>query len=63
MMTDALATPPDDELVKGLVTEIMQIRANLDEISHRENKLRKAIQYFSLERDREARSVYKHPMR
>ena len=49
-MSAAFDAPPDQELVKELVTEIVQIRANLDAIAHRENKLRRAINYFSVER-------------
>lgn len=54
-MTGTIATPTNEAVVQGLVTEIMQIRANLDQIATRENKLRRAIQYFAVERDSEAR--------
>ena len=44
-------------MVQGLVSDIIEIRANLDEIALRENKLRRAIQYFTVERNRKDRCV------
>lgn len=44
-------------MVQGLVSDIMEIRANLDEIALRENKLRRAIQYFTVERSHKDRCV------
>jgi len=49
-MTGAATTLPNENAVRELVTEILDIRASLDEIACRENQLRRAIQYFSLER-------------
>ena len=42
------------------MAEIIQIRANLDEIAQRENKLRKAIHFFTVERNREVRFALLH---
>eukprot|EP00802_Teleaulax_amphioxeia_P024736 Tamp_25476.p2 GENE.Tamp_25476~~Tamp_25476.p2 ORF type:complete len:153 (+),score=21.78 Tamp_25476:299-757(+) len=52
---DALLSPVDTKVVQGLVSDIIEIRANLDEIALRENKLRRAIQYFTVERNRKDR--------
>jgi hypothetical protein len=59
--SELLATPPREALAQELVAEIIQLRQNLDEIALRENKLRKAINFFTLEKNREARSS--HPPR
>jgi len=50
-ITGAATALPDENATRELVTEILHIRASLDEIASRENQLRRAIQYFSLERD------------
>ncbi len=59
MMTNALESPLDEDAIMELVTEIRQIRSSLDQISNTENKLRKAIQLYSLKKDAVKRCVFK----
>ena len=59
MVTNALESPLDEDAIMELVTEIRQIRSSLDQISNTENKLRKAIQLYSLKKDAVKRCVFK----
>lgn len=58
MVTNALESPLDEDAIMELVTEIRQIRSSLDQISNTENKLRKAIQLYSLKKDVVKRCVF-----
>jgi hypothetical protein len=53
---------PEEAIAQGLVSDIIEIRANLDDIARRENKLRKAIHFFTVKRSGQDRCVSPRPL-
>jgi hypothetical protein len=49
-------------MAQRLVSDIIEIRANIDDIARRENKLRKAIQFFTVKRSGQDRCVSPRPL-
>jgi hypothetical protein len=49
-------------MAQRLVSDIIEIRANLDDIARRENKLRKAIHFFTVKRSGQDRCVSPWPL-
>ena len=53
---------PEEAIAQGLVSDIIEIRANIDDIARRENKLRKAIQFFTVKRSGQDRCLSPRPL-
>ena len=58
----ALGPAPEEAIAQELVSEIIEIRANLDDIARRENKLRKAIHFYTVKRSGQDRCVSPRPL-